>query len=249
MKKFSEFCFKLSIIIGSLLISSVLIIKRFVYFRPKRAYLQITDSYKIVKYQGVYGWFFEGTNEKIILICGGNTGNMSYRSWKAKALNNMGYSVLLFDYSGFGQTDGIPNEEQCKHEATLMLMLLLDTYNKNQVILYGESIGGLISVYVAKRYGMPKVILESSYIGIREIISDKFPYLSFMSVFFDDFNLQSEINGYKGLIMSLHSTDDKLISYSTTGILQKQSYIHVKMTGTHEHPDIPWTEIDKFIKL
>jgi hypothetical protein len=47
--------------------------------------------------------------------------------------------------------------------------------------------------------------------------------------------------------MSLHSTEDELISYSTIQNIIDKSYKHVPMKGTHNEVQIPWEEIERFI--
>src|SRR4029453_11863141 len=55
-------------------------------------------------------WYFPA-GRSAVLVCNGNAGDRSMRVELAAALNRLGYSVLLFDYRGYGGNPGPPSEE------------------------------------------------------------------------------------------------------------------------------------------
>jgi len=249
MKKSSEFIIKLLVIIISCLIIVILIVKRFIYFVTSNNYEDTDCLYRVIKYRNLYGRYLEGQNNKVVLLCNGNRGNLSKRMNKAMTLKNMGYSVLLFDYSGFGKSKGVPSEEQMKVDATCMLSILLQTFNKENIIIYGESTGASVAAFISKRYSIPKLILESTIINMAEYIKIKYRFLSFLSVFFvNDFNIYNDIKDYTGKILSLHCRTDEVSPYILTGNLQRNSDMHICMDGSHYNPEIPWSNIKSFIE-
>ena len=239
---------KIILVIITSIILLVLIIKRFIYFRPSTELLPTTENYKVIKNQHLHGWLLDGQNNKIILYCHGNAGNISHREHKTKALNSLGYSVLIFDYSGYGKSSGVPSEHQCYEDACLMILLLLENYKPDQIILYGESIGGPIATYTARRFNIQKLILDSPLPSIKNLIEFKFN-LEFLSFLFPEFNTEIYLNGYMGKTLLLHSTQDEIIPYQT--ILHLEPYVSyfIPMTGTHNNPTSPWDKIKEFIEI
>ncbi len=80
----------------------------------------------------------------------------------------MNHSVLIFDYSGFGQSRGVPNEQLCYANASLFVEYLVRRgYSLQNIIPYGESMGAAVAAYVTRKYNLPKIILESSLPGMK----------------------------------------------------------------------------------
>ena len=58
-------------------------------------------------------WFPLETGEPrgVLLHCSGNAGNLSHRVGMALAWRQLGFHVLLFDYRGYGRSEGTPSEQ------------------------------------------------------------------------------------------------------------------------------------------
>ncbi|MCM8792303.1 MAG: alpha/beta hydrolase, partial [Candidatus Omnitrophica bacterium] len=55
----------------------------------------------------LHGWFIPDKNAQYILIFShGNAGNISHRLEKVSFLYNLGLSILIFDYRGYGKSQG-----------------------------------------------------------------------------------------------------------------------------------------------
>lgn len=230
----------------------VMLVKRFVYFHPMSELLPSKEPYQDI-YQGsldnrLHGRFFQGDPKKpVILMCHGNAGNLSTRSDKITPFTQRGYSVLIFDYSGYGNSTGKMSEQQCYDDASVFVALLRQDRSPSEIVLYGESLGAPVAMYVARRYNIPTVILESSLISVKDIIKDKCAFLSPLSFLFPEFDTRSCIEGFKGRILMLHSMQDEICSYNSTLGLQKSVTKFITIQGGHNNPVIPWNEIEKFI--
>jgi alpha-beta hydrolase superfamily lysophospholipase len=172
---------------------------------------------------------------------------MSNRENKITSLKNLGYSVLIFDYSGYGKSSGVPSEQQLYDDGCLMISLLRQTYPIEKIILYGESMGCAVATYVARRYGIQKLILESPIIKIQNIINHRFKLLSFCSFIFPEFDTEIYLNGYLGKSMVIHSPTDEVIPYELTRNLRELCTVHIQSSGSHNYQNIPWQEIQKFL--
>jgi uncharacterized protein len=244
--------FNYVLIIAIMLFIIVLIIKRFAYFRPDNNFLSPREKYEELYYGNLHSWYRQVPSSqgvKIILFCHGNAGNLSQRQEKLEQLYNLGYSVLIFDYSGYGQSKGVPNEQLCYSNASMFVQLLLQKgYKQEDIVPYGESIGASIAVHVAKRYGLPKIILESALPSIKELLKYWYSWLgSILGIIFCEFNTTSSLSSYKGKSLVIHSVHDEVIPYECTTELQNQSTIFIPSEGNHTNVVIPWDKVKEFI--
>ena len=226
----------------------LMIIKRFVYFRPTSNFIKTFKNYTPIYINKIYGWKLENSNNnKVILFCHGNKGNISHREWKYNKLQNLGYNIITFDYSGYGKSSGVPSEEICYDNAGTYISFILQTYKIQDIILYGESLGGAVASYVARKYNIPTLILESTFPSIKSLIFSRTSKLSFLSFLFPEFNTCLYLDGYKGRSLLLHSIDDDVISYNT--IIELLPFVtkHIQMSGIHNNVKIPWNSVKEFI--
>lgn len=239
---------KILFITISVLFILVLIIKRFVYFHPEYKFSVPKENYEDVREGNLHAWYKKGQTGKIILFCHGNAGNISHRQDKLSKLLEMGHSILIFDYSGFGQSKGVPNEQLCYSNADIFVNYLIRKgYEKNNIIPYGESLGAAVASYTARKYDLPVVIIESGLPGISKLLKTKNKFLGFFSFIFNEFNTESYLDGYKGKILVLHCINDEIIPYNSIEKIKQLATKFIDMNGSHNNPEIPWNEIKEFI--
>jgi fermentation-respiration switch protein FrsA (DUF1100 family) len=248
-KQFIELICKISLLFVIFIFISILLIKRFVYFNPSKHFLPIQENFDIVNNQHLHGWFLQNKkSNKVILLCHGNFGNISHKQRKMIEIRNIGYSVLAFDYSGYGKSGGSPNERNLYDDASMMVSLLLKTYKHKQIILYGESLGGPVATYVAKKYSIPTLILEGPLPSVKILIKNKYPILSFIAFLFPEFDTETYLKDYKGKSLIIHSIEDKKIPYSSVQKLIDLCSQHIQIEGSHNDPVIPWEKVKIFIE-
>ena len=242
----SVFKITFSIFIGLFIIT--IVIKRFFYFKPTEKYAETKEKYILIKHRHIFGWLLENKNsEKIIVFCHGYNGNISHREEKYIKLKEMGFSVLTFDYSGFGKTSGIPSEQQLYEDASSIIIMIKRKYNNKNIIVYGESMGAPVAVYVSRRFNLPLVILESPLISMKKVIEHNYAIFKIISFLFNDFDIKKYLLGYKGKVLLLHSIHDDIIPYDSIFEINKFIKKHIPMEGSHKKPIIPWDEIKIFL--
>jgi len=239
---------KITLVLIVILFILILIVKRFAYFHPSFKFVAPIESFDDIYEGNLHAWYKKGTTGKVILFCHGNAGNVSHRQDKLIEFLKMGHSVLIFDYSGFGHSRGVPNENLCYANASMFVEYLSRLgYQKENIIPYGESLGASVASYIARRYNLPCVVIESGLPSVKELIKVKFPLLSFLKVFFPEFNTVEYLTGYKGRIMVLHCVNDEIVPYSITEKMRNIATISIDMEGTHNNPKIPWKKIQEFL--
>jgi pimeloyl-ACP methyl ester carboxylesterase len=247
-KEHKTFLIKVSLVILVSILVSIMLIKRFIYFQTSSELLPSQLPHVDINQNDLHARLFDNeSSTKIIIFCHGNSGNLSHRNSKIAELFKLGYSVLIFDYSGYGLSKGIPNEQQCYDDASVFVALMRQKYKPEQIILYGESLGGPVAIYVARRYEIPTVILESPLISIKEFIKHKYSYLSLFSFIFHEFDIKPYLEGFRGRVLLLHSKMDEIIPYHSLVNIKDLVSKFITITGGHNTPVIPWEEIKKFI--
>lgn len=240
---------KIGLIILVIVVIVVLLIKRFIYFRPTSEFLPYKDTYQDISEGNLHGWFVGNKNSKTILICHGNAGNISHRQSIIDPLVELGYSVMIFDYSGYGRSRGIPSESQFYQDASVFTEILMQFTDKNNIILYGESIGAPVAVYIAIKYGINTLIIDSGLPSIKKYISCRFSLLgSILGFIFSEFNTEEFLEGYKGSLLVMHSPSDEIIPYVITDKMRKYAKQFIDIKGTHNNRIIDWNRVDMFIK-
>jgi hypothetical protein len=241
---------KILLVVLSIVIVTVLLIKRFVYFKPVSSFIQYNNTYNDISEGNLHGWFIgKKENRPTILICHGNTGNISHRQYIIDSMTHIGYSVMIFDYSGYGRSLGIPSESQLYHDASVFTEMLMDFVDKQNIILYGESIGAAVATYIARKYDINTLIIDSGLPSIKKYINCHYNLLGTMIGFlFNEFNTEIYLQGYKGRSLIMHSPTDEIIPYSITDIMRKSATEVINIKGTHNIREIPWDKVDMFIK-
>src|SRR5207247_2423908 len=105
-----------------------------------------------------------------VLFCHGNAGNISDRLGICRALLATGVNVLLFDYRGYGRSEGRPSEEGTYLDAQAALQWLRQKgFAGTNVVAFGESLGGGIASELALREPVGGLVLQSTFCSITEI--------------------------------------------------------------------------------
>ena len=240
---------KICLIALAVIIISVLLIKRFVYFQPSSDFLPYKETYQDISEGNLHGWFIGNKGTQTILICHGNAGNISHRQHLIDPLIDIGYSVLIFDYSGYGRSRGIPSESQFYQDASVFAEILLGFTPKDNIILYGESIGAPVAAYIARKYQINTLILDSGLPSIKKYIKARFRILgTLLGFLFSEFNTINFLQGYNGNILVMHSLSDEIIPYIITDEIRATAKQIINLQGTHNNKIIPWDEVNLFIK-
>jgi abhydrolase domain-containing protein 13 len=111
-----------------------------------------------------------------ILMFHGNAGNIGHRLPIAKYLAESNrLNVLMLEYRGYGLSTGSPDEKGLNIDAQAGLDWIRNHVKGNpKVIIYGQSIGGAVSIQLAVRNqdrgDIAGLILENTFLSIRKMI-------------------------------------------------------------------------------
>ena len=125
----------------------------------------------------LFGWYVEGpATSGVVLWCHGNAGNIINRLENLKLLYQSGLSVFLFDYRGYGRSQGRPSEEGLYRDALGAYDYLTRTrmIRPERIVLFGRSLGAAVAGELAVQKPAAGLILESSFPSIEAVA--KFHY-------------------------------------------------------------------------
>lgn len=164
-------------------------------------------------------WFFPADADSprrrfAILICHGNGGNISYRTVLCRVLLRVGVSVMVFDYRGYGRSEGTLNEEGTYRDAQAAHAWLREQgFAPENIIAFGESLGGGIASELAVRERVGGLILQSTFTNIADIGAELFPWLPVRWLHTIKYDTQKKLAQVRVPVLVMHSRGDGLIKF------------------------------------
>lgn len=124
-----------------------------------------------------------------VLMFHGNAGNIGHRVPIARMLvQNMGCSVLMLEYRGYGLSTGSPDEHGIMIDAQTgydYIRQRAETRD-NDIVIFGQSLGGAVSVQlVAKNQNDKKLVglvLENTFLSMRKLIPSIIPPARYLTL-------------------------------------------------------------------
>ncbi|MFL6336687.1 MAG: alpha/beta hydrolase [Pyrinomonadaceae bacterium] len=131
----------------------------------------------------LYGWLFHTSAQPAlatVIYAHGNGGNVSYCGWVGEGLAARGLDVLIFDYRGYGRSEGEAAGEQGLYadaEAAYDFINRERGVPAGQIVLYGQSLGTAAVADVAARHECGALILESGLSSAADMAAVVMPWL------------------------------------------------------------------------
>lgn len=128
----------------------------------------------------LHGWIYEQPNTKRwMLVSHGNAGNIVNRQELIRLLLRTGISVFIFDYQGYGRSEGTPDiPDICfDGEAAYDYLVREKNVQPQDLILYGESLGASVAGYLSKVRQSAGMILQSGFSSLERIAREEMPVL------------------------------------------------------------------------
>jgi fermentation-respiration switch protein FrsA (DUF1100 family) len=165
----------------------------------------------------LHGWYVPCEGRRAtVLFCHGNAGNVTDRAGLAMLLQQeLGVSVLLFDYRGYGKSEGKPNEEGVIADGRAARAWLAERegIDETEVVLMGRSLGGAVAVALAAEKAPPGLVLESTFSSMTDVAANLFPFLPIRLILSNRFDSLTRIQKYEGPLLASHSKMDEVIAY------------------------------------
>jgi fermentation-respiration switch protein FrsA (DUF1100 family) len=164
----------------------------------------------------LHGWYASHPRPRaVVLFCHGNAGNVSHRTEALRMLRDrVGVSALVFDYRGYGRSEGEPDEPGILADARAARAWLARRAGipEHQIVLMGRSLGGAVAVDLAAD-GARGLVLESTFSSIRDVGAAHYPWLPVRMLMRTRLASVDKIAQYHGPLLQSHGDADRVIPY------------------------------------
>jgi len=194
---------------------------------------------------GLNGWFFPANPDSprsrlAVLVCHGNAGNIGGRLDLCQALLKTGVNVFLFDYRGFGLSQGRPSEEGTYLDAQAAFQWLhAKGFAGINIIAFGESLGGGIVSELGLRETLGGLVLQGTFSCLPDIGAELYPWLPVRWISTIKYDTCRKLPRLKLPVLVMHSRADGLIGFhhaEKNFALANEPKLFWELRGEHNDP-------------
>ena len=164
-----------------------------------------------------------------VLLFHGNAGSIAARVDYLLMFHRLGYSTLIIDYRGYGQSTGKPSEAGTYRDAEAAWRWLTATrgIKAADIVLFGESLGGAVASWLAARVPLltepaasrpgvaPRaLILASTFTSVPDLGSEVYPFLPVRWISRIGYDNRANLQAAQVPVLIAHSPRDELIPYA-----------------------------------
>lgn len=167
----------------------------------------------------LHGWHWPAPQPRaVILHLHGNAGNVTHRAAMARNLvQRFNVSVMLFDYRGYGRSEGVATIDGLSIDARAARSELAKKadVDASEIVLMGESMGGGVAVDLASTDGARGLILQSTFSSLRDAAGAHYPKLLVKMLVKKRLESAATIANYHGPLLQMHGTADRVVPFSS----------------------------------
>ena len=164
----------------------------------------------------IHGWYVpEDQSATTVLFFHGNAGNISHRLDSIAIFNELGLSVLIIDYQGYGQSGGKPSEQATYLDAGAAWDYLVTDRgtSPDDIVIFGRSLGGAIASHLAARTTPAAVILESTFTSAPDMAYRLYPFLPVRLLTRLKYPVIENVRRFSSPLLVVHSRQDEMIPF------------------------------------
>lgn len=164
----------------------------------------------------LHGWFIPVNNARsTLLFFHGNAGNISHRLESIRIFHDLGLSVLIIDYRGYGKSDGRTSEAGTYRDARAAwdYLVTIRGFKERNIILFGRSLGGAIATQLATRVKAGALIVESTFSSAEELAKSVYWYLPVKLLARIHYPTAKYILNVSSPVLVIHSPQDEIVPY------------------------------------
>jgi len=163
----------------------------------------------------LHGWYIPGRSDRVLLFFHGNAGNISHRLDSIRQFRQLGLSVLIIDYRGYGQSGGGITEAGIYRDAEAAWLYLTETrgVRGRNIVVFGRSLGASVAAKLATIERPSGLIVESSFTSVPDIAQDLYPWLPARWLSRLRHATRDYIKEVRCPVLVIHSRDDEIIPF------------------------------------
>ncbi|MFQ5635737.1 MAG: alpha/beta hydrolase [Gammaproteobacteria bacterium] len=162
----------------------------------------------------LHAWFVAAADsDRVVLFCHGNAGNISHRLDSIRIFHQLGLDVLIFDYRGYGQSDGRPSEAGTYLDVEAAWSYLIDErgYDPDRIIVFGRSMGAAIAAHLAANMQPGALILESAFTSAPDLAARHYWYLPVRLLSRFSYATVDHVGAVRAPTLVVHSPGDEIV--------------------------------------
>ena len=184
---------------------------------PALAGLQYEDIHlKTSDAIDLHGWYIPAAQPRgTVLFLHGNAGNISHRLDSIEMFHRLGYSTLIFDYRGYGNSGGAPTEQGTYRDAEAAWRYLTGQRHipSCRIVLFGESLGGAVAAWLAARQKPAALVIASGFTSVPDLGQQLYPYLPVRWLARIRYDTREYLRSVTAPVLIAHSPEDDIIPF------------------------------------
>jgi hypothetical protein len=164
----------------------------------------------------LHGWYIPAAQSRgTVLFLHGNAGNISHRLDSLQMFYRLGYSTLIIDYRGYGNSDGAPTEQGTYRDAEAAWRYLTEQRHEPscRIVLFGESLGGAVAAWLAARQKPAALVIASSFTSVPDLAQQLYPYFPVSWLTRIRYDTRERLRSVTVPVLIAHSTEDDIIPF------------------------------------
>jgi fermentation-respiration switch protein FrsA (DUF1100 family) len=183
---------------------------------PGRVGLTFRDvSFRAADGVRLHGWLVPGRVATTLLWCHGNAGNISHRLENIRLfVDELGVGVFIFDYRGYGRSEGAPTEPGLVQDALAARAALLGQGGvaSNRIVYFGRSLGAAVALDLALAHPPEALVLETPFLSVRAMANRTLPGSGYL--FRTQWDSLVKIPRLRAPLLILHGDADEVVPYA-----------------------------------
>ncbi|BCR03215.1 phospholipase [Desulfuromonas versatilis] len=127
----------------------------------------------------LHGWYVPAESPgPLVVFFHGNAANITHRVLNLHYLHNLGLPVFIFDYRGYGASQGRPLQERDLYRDAqgALAWLRQRGWSPERMIYFGRSLGAAVALEMALKQPPAGLVLECPFTSLRDIAWEMTPF-------------------------------------------------------------------------
>ncbi len=188
----------------------------------------------------LHAWFLraQGTPKGTVIHFHGRDKNITAHAFNVAWLPEEGFNVFLFEYRGFGKSEGKPTQRAVHRDsmAAVNYVLSRKDVDTDRLLVFGQSLGGAIAIAVTGEMRRPEikaVVAEAPFCSYRRLVRNQIEKMDCWSILRGPISLLVTNNRYSPIkyideiaptpLLLIHGTADIGITIDHSEFLFKRA--------------------------
>jgi fermentation-respiration switch protein FrsA (DUF1100 family) len=164
----------------------------------------------------LHGWHIPVVPARgTVLFFHGNAGNISHRLDSIRIFHDLGLAVFIFDYRGYGQSEGKPSEAGTQRDALAAWDYLTRERGiaPDRIVYFGRSLGAAVAARLAIARPPRALIVESAFTSVPDMAAELYRWLPARWLARYEYATRDYVTQLRCPLLVVHSPEDEIIPF------------------------------------